>query len=873
MTTIEMTEQVAKMPRSESILRSDPYPVKTPFQFITREYLLHEVAMSSNQSFQFYPFEELKSKTTISRYLSLFRYFRSHVKVKIAMISTPLQYGVLAVSALPFCQDANAHIRIEQQSQSDMVLMDVGEQEALFVDLPWVSPYLYDDVLGPNPKYWRVIVNMLSLSTLTTDTPSTVNVQIYAHFVNPEAAGYTPATFQAAPPGSEGFRRMANTLHTVGQLARVGVRSTYASMPAAATVGSMIGAAAYRAVEREVSKEAADTIKETVQPLFVEKTEESMKLDLCSDLSSPEIHALCGTALGDNKRKNFVDLPQQRNIYAIKDICCVPTFSHLLQLSDWNTFYDLNLDPFINYSYAWYIQRMFKFWRTGCKVYVKIASSPLVSAKVRFTLFPSGILSDTVENIADCPTWIVSVKGSTQWSIGVPYLQRTPWLSKDNTIEAMPVLRTQLLEPLSQPFDKDVSITLAFFISASEDIEFAGLESCTAATFQSAPHVELLNTPMLGSTSPRSFQGGVETVYDVLGRYSSRVPEVQNLLPWPITIASEAVLDKLDNFDYLSNLYKFFCGDTHVKVLFSGAPANGVLQVALASSKGSYVDTNFNAGNSIAVSHQAVWPLIEFTYPYLSTLEYQALDTPSLLAPSTYGFVVDDTATISKMWIGASPSFRLSYLMPVPDFVYPAQFQAANFNHNEYTFAGRFENLYGDSYVTIPLPSLPDVYLVSFELQSALTRSDGSTNDSFLLFLSSFIHGGPISFNEQLQDVYVSNLLQWTDVTNSGNYTVSSSQSSTRVGVFPTELYLNACSLIPVSSSKFSLDYCLRLCTCNSAAYPTAIGSTYIPVHLQSQSGPLDTVTLLGSQTSVNNSSIPIEIPQSELPLKVTFYG
>lgn len=93
-------------------------------------------------------------------------------------------------------------------------------------------------------------------------------------------------------------------------------------------------------------------------------------------------------------------------------------------------------------------------------------------------------------------------------------------------------------------------------------------------------------------------------------------------------------------------------------------PAGGNLIVAFGNSKRLPAGNKFKAGNSLVVSHQAVWPAVEFIFPYMCEDEFNSVLFPVGMYPQDY----DWSATVSQYLIAATPEFSLHYLMPIPDF-------------------------------------------------------------------------------------------------------------------------------------------------------------------------------------------------------------
>jgi len=315
-------------------------------------------------------------------------------------------------------------------------------------------------------------------------------------------------------------------------------------------------------------------------------------------------------------------------------------------------------------------------------------------------------------------SWIVSVKGSEEIAFKVPYLQTRSW-QRDNDIEyVVPIVVITLLDALPQPFDKAAAVYCIAFKRA-EQLKFAGLQSNVpgVAEMQSSISSSLDRAADLQRRVTDSFpyQGGVDDVYSIMGRFSSRDPSVVgNEFPFPIKITSWPDSYNKDNFDYLANLYKFYTGDTQLKVLFSRAPADGVIQATIGNTRVDPLGSDFKAGNGIVISHQAVWPMLEMVFPYMCIDEFNSVFDVEPM----YIQEISAGATIAQYLIAMTDNFRVFYLMPVPDFFLTeesaaeplgpeneevAEFQSVSRLAGTYCVADKRSILLGDESTTVTI--------------------------------------------------------------------------------------------------------------------------------------------------------------------------
>lgn len=538
------------------------------------------------------------------------------------------------------------------------------------------------------------------------------------------------------------------------------------------------------------------------------------KLDVIPDLSSMTSHdGSIFSALGDNISKKNRYLPQLRNITDIKAICSIPTHIGTTTLTTTADSLLIAVDPLIDGTHASYIAKCFKYYRADTKLFFHICCSPLVSGRLRITLYP--VESDdyaTPNAFGDVPTWIVSVKGPTTWALGVPYLQIHPWQETVTKVSNLqPRLKIELDGDLSQPFDKTCSITVHSFISAG-DIEFAGLQSCSPATniaeFQSV-HMAISAAPMLGSSEKFPYMGGVTDIMQMISRFSSRVPKPQTHYPFPLAPSPTVTLADIDNFDYLSYLYLFYNGDTNIKMVFSKAPTDGVIKSGIRNSfDNPLASPSFKSGNSIVATHQAVWPVLELIYPYQNEVEFDSAYFPRAM----YTHVISEDATMAEFYIAPAQNFKLHYLLPVPATFqsFDASFQSVlNATLENTTYRGMIGIQAGLLYKSYTLTPLAQDSMCLHSLQATCRRTSGTVNQGFILSVGKTSITTPPVLSTPSTNVIVAVPLTWTDVSNSGVNMCQAKAKTYYVPKFATTdqpLYLNIVRTTSDTTAEFDFD-------------------------------------------------------------------
>lgn len=636
----EVEENIAAGLESYRIV-SDPYQIDGPIELMTREYLIFEQEVVDGALVHIRPIPLLFTQPTMVNYIKNFGLFRSNVCVRLEIVSNPMQYGLLEVSVLPTETDTD-YITSSQLVQSNWLLLDIGEQESGELKIPFLRTKLYYTI-GDNDD-WRITVKPF-ISVITTTTPETVGLRVFAHLEDLELAmPISPhAVFQA---GMGGPRRMSKTMKLIG-----GIATTVGAMYHTYTTGQGF-------------VKIAEHINELQESSHVDS-----KMELLGDISTRGAKTSSEKRLGDDLM-GATDLGTTlMDIVDIREICSLPTLISGIYFGNGATteLYDPNPLNYLD-SYPLFVSRMFRFWRGSTKLYLRFCCSPMVSARFLIILYPDGDVSPGASALGDLPSWIVTVKGSLDWCLEIPYLQKETW----QQVETQPIYRPRvgvsLMGTLPQPFDMPVNIFVRSYCSFTEDLQFAALQSnATPDTllgdFQSIRN-RMSDPITIGESIPVRYMGYNGTVLDIIKRYSdSKLPVVSNFYPYPKVPTTQEQLLLSDNFDYIPSLYKWYSGDVRCKFVFAEGTTSELLRVSIKNSKIPIVGGSKPvAGDSTAATTQAVWPVIDVVYPYMSQNPMNYILGPEPI----YGLHIPQFQHLSQVLTAAAENFQLHYLMPVP---------------------------------------------------------------------------------------------------------------------------------------------------------------------------------------------------------------
>jgi len=331
-------------------------------------------------------------------------------------------------------------------------------------------------------------------------------------------------------------------------------------------------------------------------------------------------------------------------------------------------------------------------------------------------------------------------------------------------------------------------------------------------------------------------------IYQILTRYSSRGRtgesiEGKDIFSYPLEILSWSDLyDHCDNFDYVSNLFKFFTGEVQTKAIFSAAPASGIIAAYILNGLTSTMTGDYlKAGNSMAITHQAVWPELDVTFPYMCEVPYNGIAARDMT--DMFSIAYNEGTTISKFLISAAPNFKLYYLMPVPTWFFTSRpvldgsqgekevdsdFQSSSGNTTavmtcSFEADGTMNNQAFELPFGFPISQNSDYYV---ELSGYMVRSLG-TDDStaFVIFLD---RGDPGNFpsgaiSEDTSETGLQmGIVSWYDATGDGTYISQFKLTQTNYSQEANKYTFDWISIWPIGvppsdMSKWSFTFSLKV--------------------------------------------------------------
>lgn len=767
-THIQVVENLEHEEEHNVRFNYDPYPKRTLSELIGRKYLIYQnVAFNTTEFIR--PFDELLSVPQIQRCLQGFRYFRADMNVEILLTANKNVYGTVLVSTLPYLDPIdNGRSDVTRQLQSEPHLLDISKQEGLTLYLPYVNLLRYVDLDDTDPfKQWRIQISTIAIDTLVTDVDSTFEVEIWANFEKSETALFTDAVFQSKTQSmtrhSNPFVNVVSAVNALGQympdINTVGKYFPDASTLFSQAAASVPKATAAAATATSVGSLAYQTTKlglKAAGSLNPKGPSEQIKSQVCPDLNGTSATAL--NFLGDPVRGAKKDLPIIRNLYDLDQIVSTPAYLDTYTLSTVADDFTVDCNPNLPGSYFGYFMRMFKYYRTDVKVMIRFSTAPDVTAKLAVKVLPTGLASD---HYGDLPFWEISMKGTTNFCCVVPYLENSHWLETYESVQSK--VHVSLMRDLPKIYDKTPKVFAHVFL-APVSCRLASLQSPCNPTAQCTFQEAFSEVHTFGSSYQSEFLHSYNDVFELLNRYSTRdVDSALPIYPFPHVINSE--MFKYDIFDYVAQLYMFYTGSMDVKYLCEGV-APGTLKMVVGNSNSATIHGNsFRSGNSMSLTSQAVWPVLEINFPFEQVVEFNSLKDP---LPS-YVPEINLPESVTEVFVRPGPDFTFLTLMPTPDWAddIEAVFQSSTVRmFNQAIYSGMMGVSSGVS--SVGLTNFP-TGTSTVTIQGYITRSSGTTDCNASIAI------GPTNSATDIYDnvrsSYLGGVFPWIDVTNSGkNY-------------------------------------------------------------------------------------------------------
>lgn len=739
------------------------------------------------------------ANTQIQRCLKGFKYLRSDIEVEILITANKNVFGALLVSSLPFQPYGSPVMNVTRQLQAEPHLLDISKQEALKMHLPYINTQRFYRLTSPQyPRQWKVHIEPLCLDTLTVDTTPGFDMEIWASLVDPQLSLLTDADFQslAYRPRLHQFAQAVSNLGTIVPFAASNAMGNFMSdmqMPSAATAAT---AGALGGATMSAASVAGAAFKAYQRSGQANNSCSPIKQQLCPDLNGAGVTSL--SFLGNRMRGDKDDLPDIRNRYDIRDICATPAYLGTFGMSLVTDVQRFSLDPALIGSYFSYFSRMFRYYRCDTKVMFRFTTSPDVVAKFYVKLEPSGFDG---AGLGDVPFWEVSTKGTQDFSVVVPYMELFHWLETYQSPQSF--MKVGLMRDLDNIYDKRSKIFVSVFL-APVNLSFGAQQSPCNATLQCTFEEAFSSPESFGTSYCSRSMDGPHDVPSLLTRFSSRTSDGLPIFPFPKRINS-AMYD-YDTYDYVAQLYAFYTGSVDVKYMAGGVTPPGLLKIAVGNNNLESTNGNtFKAGNSLQLTSQAAYPLLEVNFPYERPWEFDSIDAPL----PAYIPEINYPDSITEVFLRPGEDFSFFTLLPTPLFAdnFNAVFQSYIPRVTGVSHMGDFNTCDSGGRV-IDVPTSFGLAGATFVATMTVSAIVSSAHIKVPLLVNLTQSDGLATFSSQLSQPSVLRmpLLLTSDTTTSGRNTQTWTVEAT-VSNLPGPFYLHMVTSVGLAELIWSISF------------------------------------------------------------------
>jgi len=405
-----------------------------------------------------------------------FQYFRGGLHFRVKINATLYHYGKLLMVWRPMAlaktttgygatQTAGAYDNIYTLSTYPNIQVSPNSSETQEMQVSFFLPYQWIDLLvfgtttGATEGHSltaRYLMNMgvlefwvltpLQASGVAGDPPASVSV--YANFTNVELAGYTPMVITYEP-------------QEIGALS--GVR-----LPTGFNWNDVVLPIAQsgRITNNEASAKEG-LWKVSVMPMQIASADVDLPL---IPLGAKENAGSSSLAEGMPSIEEYLRVP---NLLARLRLSSTVTAGSLLaRIPVTPNLYPINGTTIFPTRLS-FIAKLFSFWKGELEYHFQVVCSKFHSFRFRVYWTPYASTTSSLPYVSNTVNKVVDVQGETNFSIQVPWLQRSPQLRVNTNRDSLNgLLMVDLLNPLVYPTTPIPQVYINIWVSASKmDLE------------------------------------------------------------------------------------------------------------------------------------------------------------------------------------------------------------------------------------------------------------------------------------------------------------------------------------------------------------------------------------------------------------------
>lgn len=643
----EETKTSAKTYENTSFSQISGYPFKdlTP-DLLKRPFVIDDRTNQNTAKWVLNPLKLLMQNSIWKKLINNYSLFRSDMRVRILIKSSPSLFGYLRIVSV-YGRLLDWIVNVTQLNSGDTYLTSVAASESIELIIPYKSWRPYFNIVGDAgfDAYHHLYYDLDVKHVMEAE--ATVAIQTIVELIEPKAAGpccievqSRKTSMQGAPGqglGAAAAMGLASGLYTTlknyagagtsepGKLlstatAEAGKLMTGTDGSQASLLSSVLGDDPTS--DKDALKDATSTgVKQSLYGSFNGTYQCPTINRLGGSHTANDVSSLFG--LPDLRLVDLVKLPYLVGTYDVTNIGTFINFSHYQDISP---------------SWVAYISRFFRLSCGSIKLSFHFFTSPLVCARYSITTsYSEEATQDTDTTNYQGPSQNFLVRNDTVKTVVIPFHAFINMVNNDTTGRFNNYFRFKL-SCIQKPNQPAPAVggrqTLKVFISGCDDFVFSSLRH-GQPRYVEPPEIEVQslralhasdcgdtlatkNYCMLPTTTPNLKVSDILRAWDDRPAADSSV----SLGPSASTLASETAFHAAANLDQLANCFYLWQGSMEFK---TGLKAQDVQTEATYKiginpnvRTATPTSTDFRIANGIFVGHTNIWPVADFSFPYLS---------------------------------------------------------------------------------------------------------------------------------------------------------------------------------------------------------------------------------------------------------------
>lgn len=623
------------------------YPPAEITNILSRAYKLTSInwTSASTVDVRYFPEALFTAGTFIANVMTNFKYFRAKgVKIVLRLSSTPFHQGALMVGWIPDVTTTLTLPDIQQLSCCQAIILSASTQDTATITIPWLSAVEYLKLTEANPReIGALIVRPLVALVAPVSASSSIEVTMYAQFIEPQVQGYVYLTPGSSPPlhHQASQRNRFAPEQSIKDEKGIDAKGIVSTVSKVVRQAPIIGGI-WSTIADVVNSVAGDLSRPTSNQAFTKTIESQCEnLSYCSGEYFGEPLSLYPNAQMEQKLTMY---GMETSHMTLATIAQKPMLFDVFPLNATTTTYTTVVDALIsgssvgNPDYVKYIAWAHARWRGSMKYSLFFCCNAFYTTRVRLSI-NYGTRTGSIASTEDIPHKIIEIKGDTWHDVTIPYMRQFIWTPTGLTSDA-PTLTIKLECPIvGENLPTTPTIYLSIFRSAAEDIQFSKLQN--AAPVTPTVHERLHKQVSLFNRFEKPFDPILEgSTYGTEIKYI--VPETTGTasdcmkrwsLPKTLSVAGinrysypagQTIItgDCYEPYHYFARLFKYWRGSRRIMHIGRGLnynlinyPTNQAAATAvLQPGNGMYViDTNANASPNVEVPWYANMPYMNIT--------------------------------------------------------------------------------------------------------------------------------------------------------------------------------------------------------------------------------------------------------------------